>query len=199
MTNAGNGKYVKSFIGVILLSIITLGIYLWVYLFKVLRHLQDGVSYQGDDFTPAKARPMLGWLVFLAYAVPIGFIVFLAPQMGRELEYAARVQQSGMWGRFASPPQASIGDQILAHILPVAMAAITLGINVIMIRVISVSQERIGIKPFDKTVAWILLAVGAVLQVISEVNFAIVLASWICGLVLLYIIVSQSNRCFERT
>lgn len=170
VSRKANSPYVKSFLGVIVLIVITLGIYLWVYLFKVLSGLQDKVSYRADDFFPAKAKPILGWLVFLVYAIWIVSIVFLAPLMGRELKY----------------------------ILSLATTAISIGIGAIMILVLSISQERVGIRPFNKTIAWTLLAVGSVLGLISEMSVAIAIGSWICNLAFFYIIVSQSNRIFER-
>jgi hypothetical protein len=112
------------------------------------------------------------------------------------MEYNYNAQQGGLWGRVAAPPTPSGRDQMLSGILPIAVAAMWFGMNFIMIRVLSISQERVGIKPFDKTVAWITLAIGAVLQLISETNMTIILASWGCGLVLLYIIINQSNRVF---
>lgn len=146
--------FVTSYLGVLVLSAaVTIGIYWWVYLFRVLGRLEQNVQYQADDFSAAKARPLLGWLVFLVYAVLIALMVVLVPQMGRELGYAARLQNSGVWGQVAGSPQASIGAEILANVLSIALAGITIGIYVVMIRVLSDGQERLGMKAFDKTIA----------------------------------------------
>jgi hypothetical protein len=44
MVDTNNSKYVRSFGGVLFRGIITLGVGIWIYMYTVLRHLQDEVT-----------------------------------------------------------------------------------------------------------------------------------------------------------
>ena len=64
-----SGSYIpekKSVIGVFLLSVITLSIYFWIYLFRSVRDVESTIQLDHGGITPEGARTGLTWALLLS-------------------------------------------------------------------------------------------------------------------------------------
>lgn len=187
-------RYVRSFGKILWLTFITLGIYWWVYLFKTLTHLEEKLSFNVDEIGPKNLRPFFRNLVISYYIVPIVCLFMLSPQIMKELQYSAAISENPCLKWLVEFPFPSIGARMIINTMIFAVTAIGITICVFFVNLISLSQKKAGMVPFEKAPVWALLAVNAVLGVIQEASGAVLMASLTSSFIVWYIVVKQINR-----
>jgi len=93
-----SGSYIpekRSFIGVFFLSIITLSIYFWVYLFRSVRDIENTIQIHRGGATPDGARTGLTWALLLSIGGTISLLVaafsFASSEAGQRALYMAQM------------------------------------------------------------------------------------------------------------
>jgi hypothetical protein len=172
---------------VLLLSIITLSIYFWVYLFKTLREMKNTFTFEAQEINPDKVRPILItylivtiiWVIsVIAISVSLGFLVYIF----KTYEF-----------------------YVLEMIGTVISTALFVAFFLSFVKLIEVCQKKGGMVPLNKSIFWTVIAISAVISFVyigipSLSNpVPLVLVDVVVNLVLIYLIVKQVNRIWEES
>ncbi|MCK4352318.1 DUF4234 domain-containing protein [candidate division WOR-3 bacterium] len=175
-------RNIRSFGKVIGLSIITLGIYFWVYLFKTLIEMESAFTFTYQEIAPKKVRVLLiVYLVITGTLAIIGFGVGLKNSL-ETLYYSDALSDFYTW-------------KIISNFISML---VTVAFWVPFVKLIEVCQTKRKITPLDKGIMWILLTVIVVLPFASIVGTkALMLLNLPVSLIFLYMIVKQVNRIWK--
>ena len=192
---------VRSFGKVFGLSIITLGIYFLVYLFKTLAEIetaftsmQEEVAPNGSErsldrsyiIAPNKIRTLL--IVYLVLTISL-FFVGIGTGIMNLLEHPGHLEVSS-------------GVRMEKIITTIISAFLTIMFWVPFVNLIEVCHRKREIVPINKEILWLLLTVMIVLSFASIIGSGIVtmilaVISIPVSLVFMYLVVNQVNRIWH--
>ena len=178
-------RNIRSFGKIIGLSIITLGIYFWVYLFKTLSEMEKAFTFTSQELALRKVRVFL-----IVYLITSIILAIVGIGFRNCLENVCCLEISSGW-------------KIISNII---LAILSIVFWVSFVKLIEVCQIKREITPLSKEIIWILLTVIVVLpfasiigtntgtnigtKVLSLLNISV-------SLVFLYMIVKQINRIWK--
>ncbi len=185
----GNVRPVESVIG---LSIITLSIYFWVYLFKTLREMKNTFTFDAQETNPDRLRPVLiVWLVVTIVIVITGFITGVA------IGYSPQL--------FGYAPK-TMGFYIWEVISTIISTALFIAFWSSFVKLIEVCQKKGRMVPLNRTPFWTLIAISAVSDFAAAIGVTsraylilVIVVSLVVSLVLLYLTVEQVNRIWTES
>ena len=170
-------RNVRSFGRVIWLSIITFGIYYFVYLFKTLDEMENAFTFASQELAPRKVRVFL--IVYLVVTIILsgistGLRTFLEATFTTEGFYAWEI----------------IGTSICM--------SLTVAFWVSFVKLIEFCQMKREITSLNKEIIWILLTVTVALPFASIIGTkALIWINLPIDLVFFYLIVKQVNRIWK--
>jgi len=176
---------VRPFWKVLLLTIITFGIYLWVYPFKTVREMENEFSFEAQEIKPGKVRSIL--IAYLLVILSLGILSVVVFASLKLQNYSSPTSGFYAW---------ALITQIIDTILFVAFF-------LSFIKLIEACQKKRGIAPLSKSMFWILIAIEIVFSFAFVGRTAIaspVLLGIVAGvveLILLYLTVKEVNRIWE--
>ncbi|GAG51734.1 unnamed protein product, partial [marine sediment metagenome] len=172
---------VRTFWTVLGLSIVTLGIYFWVYLFKTVREMENAFTFDAQETNPDKVRPIL--IAYLIVTILLGLInVGIAVSAGAR-GYASRTTGFYIWQVFSN---------IISMLLFIAFWSS-------LVKLIEVCQKKQGMAPLNRSGFWTLIAVIVVISLASIGITSLAYLNLIVTLVFLYLIVKQVNRIWTES
>ncbi len=174
-------RNIRSFGKIIGLSIVTLGIYFWVYLFKTLNEMENVFTFTLQELAPRKVRVFL--IIYLITSV-ILTIVSIVSMNG--LENGCYSEITLVW-------------KIISNSIS---AILSILFWVSFVKLIEDCQLKREITPLTKEIIWVLLTVTIALPFASIIGMSIgtkvlSLLNISVSLVFLYMIVKQINRIWK--
>ena len=192
MVEKPKGK-VRPFGYVLILSIVTLSIYFWVYLFKTLREMKNAFTFDAHETTPDKVRPIL-----IAYLIVSILVVIIDEVIGWP------------FGTFAQPSKTT-GFYVWLVISNIISMTLFIAFWSSFVRLIELCQKKRGMIPLNKSIFWTLIPVIVVTSFASIYTSSLQhlilvlgldLLAWLgllLELVLFYLIVKQVNRVWSES
>ncbi len=180
----GNVRPVESVIG---LSIITLSVYLWVYLFKTLREMKNSFTFDSQEISPDKVRPIL--IVYLVVSVLLGFIDTRLGWPWVDQGYTSKTTGLYVWQTISNA----------------ASMIFFVAFWLSFVKLIETCQKKGGMVPLNKSIFWMLIAISVVISFvyigITSLAYLVlvVLFELAVDLVFLYLIVKQVNRIWTES
>jgi predicted RNA-binding Zn-ribbon protein involved in translation (DUF1610 family) len=191
----GNVRPVESVIG---LSIITLSVYLWVYLFKTLREMKNTFTFDAQETNPDRLRPVLiVWLVVTIVIFITGLVSgFITGIAGEAIGYPSQ-----LFGY----ARGTIEFYVFEGIFTIVSTALFVAFWYSFVKLIETCQKKGGMVSLNRTTFWILIAINAVVDfayigVTSGTYLALItVVSLVVSLILLYLTVKQVNRLWTES
>jgi|GEM_PF-1876292 len=180
----GKVRPVESVIG---LSIITLSIYFWVYLFKTLREMKNTFRFDAEKINPHKVKAIL-----IAYLVVSLLVAIIDEVIG--WPWRAQGYTSVSTGLYAWLVISTVASVILFVVFSSSF-----------VRLIEVCQRKGLMVPLNRSSFWILIAINAVwyFVFIGAATYTypmlIALIGLVAFMVFLYLIVNQVNRIWTES
>jgi DNA-directed RNA polymerase subunit RPC12/RpoP len=174
----GEVRPVESVIG---LSIITLSIYFWVYLFKTLREMKNSFTFDAQEISPDRVKPIL--IVYLLVSLLVAIILEVI---------------GWPFGTFAHPSKTT-GFYAVLVITNLISAALFVAFFSSFAKLIEACQKKVGMLPFNKSIFWMLIAISIVLNFASIGITPLIYLDLLVFVVFLYLIVMQVNRIWTES
>ncbi|MBI4722900.1 MAG: DUF4234 domain-containing protein [Candidatus Stahlbacteria bacterium] len=183
----GLSQNVRSFGKVFGLSIVTLGIYFLVYLFKTLSEMESALTFTQEEITPNKVRVKL--IIYLVVSFILVFVVGIGTGIKDLLEHPGALEVSS-------------GVRMEKLITTIISAFLTIMFWVPLVNLIESCHKKREIIPIKKELMWILLTTTIVLSFASiigsgAVTIALGMINIPITLVFIYLIVNQVNRIWH--
>lgn len=178
---------VRSFWKVLVLSIVTLSIYYWVYLFKTLWEMKKAFTFDAGETNPDKVRHIL--------------IAYLIVRIYTEVVFVV----TGMGTRILAQMPLTIEQYVFLMIIKAIQVAFFVAFFSSFVNLIELCQKKKGIIPLDQFIFWVYIAISVVLsfaffRVMSKTYFDLLaIAGMIVSYILLYLIVKQVNRIWQES
>jgi len=167
---------VRSFWKVLCLSIVTIGIYFWVYLFITILEMDYSFSFDTHETNPRKVRSILiACLVILILLIILTLPIFLSYW---HQDHARRL----------------VGFRVLMVMCNIISGALFVVASSSFVKLIEVCQEKGEIVPLNKYSFWTLIVIVVVIPFVSIGIPPLGYLSLIVQLLLLYLTVKQVNR-----
>lgn len=182
---------IRSFGKVLGLSIVTLGIYFLVYLFKTLNEMETALTFTqeegGNTLSPQKVRVLL--IVYLVLTIILSFVVGIGTGIRDLLEHSGSLEVSS-------------GVRMEKIVTTIISAFLTIMFWVLFVNLIESCHRKREIVPINKEVLWLLLTVMIVLSFASiigsgAVTMALMVIDIPISLVFIYLVVEQVNRIWQ--
>jgi len=174
-------RNVRSFWKVLGLGIVTLGIYLIVYLFKTLRAMENAFAFEPDEIQPQKVRPKLIALLVVAIILAL---INLGIGISLALEgYTSLPAGFYVWG-------------VISRIIRILFYLV---FWVSFVRLIELSQKKVRAIPLKKSTIWTLITIMVVTSFASIAFRPLGYLSIPVGLIFLYIIVREINKIWTES
>ncbi|HEX9916752.1 MAG TPA: hypothetical protein VGB16_03360, partial [candidate division Zixibacteria bacterium] len=172
---------------VLILSIITLSIYFWVYLFKTLREMKRAFTFEASETNPDKVRRLL-----IAY-----LIVFMVVEI---------VNEAIGWpfGTFVQPSKTT-GFYVWLVIGNIIEAVFFVMFFSSFLKLIELCQKQGGMAPLNKSALWALIGIDIGISFaaigITSLTYLVpvILVDLVVSLIFLYLIVKQVNRIWTES
>ncbi len=170
-------RNVRSFGRVVWLSIITFGIYYWIYLFKTLNEMESAFTFTSQEIVPRKVR-----LFLIVYLVVTIILSGIRTGLRTFLETNLTPVNFSAW-------------QIIGTSICMSLAV---AFWVPFVKLIELCQTKREINPLTKEIIWILLTVTVALPFTSIIGTkALIWINLPISLVFFYLIVKQVNRIWK--
>ena len=170
-------RNVRSFGRVIWLSIITFGIYYFVYLFKTLNEMENAFTFASQEIAPRKVR-----LFLIVYLVVTIILSFIGAGLRGFLETTFTTEGFFAW-------------EIIGTSICMSLAV---AFWVPFVKLIEACQIKREITSLNKEIIWILLTVTVALPFAYIIGTkALALLNVPVSLVFFYLIVKQINRIWK--
>ena len=189
MVEKPKGK-VRPFGYVLILSIVTLSIYFWVYLFKTLREMKNAFTFNAHETNLDKIRPIL-----IAYLIVTILVAIIDEVLG--------------WPFYNTPK--TTGFYAWRVISTFISMTLFIAFWSSFVRLIELCQKKRGMIPLNKSIFWTLIPVIVVIYFASIYTSSLQhlilvlgldLLAWLgllLELVLFYLIVKQVNRVWSES
>ena len=189
---------VRSAESVIGLSIITLSIYFWVYLFKTLGEIKNTFTFDAQETNPDRLRPILiVWLVVTIVIVITSFVSGLITGIAGEA--------IGYPPKLFGYARGTIEFYVFEGIFTIVSTALFVAFWYSFVKLIETCQKKGGMVSLNRTTFWILIAINAVVDFaaigVTSGAYLILIALFglLVFLVLLYLTVEQVNRLWTES
>lgn len=170
-------RNVRSFGRIIWLSIITFGIYYWIYLFKTLSEMENAFTFDSQEIAPRKVRVLL--IMYLV--IPVTSAIIILSCVG--------------FKNLATPYCVPLAWEIVSNLVHMLLRV---AFWVPFVKLIELYQTKREIIPLNKEIIWILLTVMVALPFASIIGTkALALLNLPISLVFFYLIVKQINRIWK--
>lgn len=179
MTEKTMGK-IRPFGSVLILSIITLSIYFWVYLFKTLQEMKNAFTFHTHETNPDRVRPILiaSLIVFILYVI-----------ISEAIGYP--------FADFAHPSKTT-GFYAVLVIINVIDTVVSIAFLLFFVKLIELCQKKRRVVPSNKSFFWIVYTTGIVISFASIGITSLIHLNLVVYVVFLYLLTKEVNRIWEE-